>query len=127
MLRLTEDCWDLLKGAGDSDRGGKSEGFLRGLASWSKRVIEYALPGERANDFRGVAEKVSRSLDGMVGIKSVRRRPRYPLAQPAAMVGVPNNYKNQNTLTTSLRYAQSQLSAFRIRTFNAANAPFVNI
>lgn len=97
MLRLTEEFWDRLNEVGDSDKEGSSVGFRRGLDNWSNRVIEKALPGERAKDLRGVVDSESRSLDGIVGIKSVRRRPRYPLAQPAAIVGVPNKLQLKYT------------------------------
>lgn len=72
MLRVTEDTREEDNEL-PSVTDGKSRLF-RGLVSWSKRVIEYALPGEWFNDLR--EELNDESLDGMVGTKSVRLRPR---------------------------------------------------
>lgn len=123
MLRLTEEFWDRLNRAGDSDKEGSSVGFRRGLASWSNRVIEKALPGERAKDLRGVVDSESRSLDGIVGIRSVRRRPRYPLAQPAAIVGVPNKLQikythNYYAYTTNAKKKEPTTTDNRNKTSN---------
>lgn len=80
MLRVIEDILE------EADKGlevgkeflsskeGKS-GLLRGLASWSKRVIEYALPGEWLRDLRDELNNDSLE-EGMVGTKSVRLLPR---------------------------------------------------
>lgn len=95
MLRLTEDCWDCRdRGRDTSCTAGKSTaiGFLRGLASWSRRDIEYALPGDRVNGFRvGAVSRV-----GIVGIRSVRRRKLWPLAQPAGVCGCGAPVGNNN-------------------------------
>lgn len=60
-------------------------GFL-GLASWSNRDIEYVLPGDLVN---GLFINDDDSRLGIVGIRSVLRRPMYPLAQPAG--GIPSS------------------------------------
>lgn len=88
MLRVREDIRDVdNNGLEDvSTRAGKSVGRLRGFASWSKRDMEYALPGDWLSDLREDVNDAS--LVGIVGTKSVRRRPTYPLAQPAGVLGI---------------------------------------
>lgn len=84
---------DMILGCSDTDgRSLGKHGFL-GFANWSNRVKDNVLPGDLLN---GRLDNADDSRFGIVGIKSVLRRPMKPLAHPAGITpSSATKYKQQ--------------------------------